>query len=176
MSNASNEKLDFRAPSTSKRLPRAVADGVGGIILAVAEVGGPPESVFRALTTSEIEQWWRLPELYHQRGWKADLRVCGAWSVDGELKDGNVIHAHGEFCEIAAPHKLVMTRNFEQHPFHGPRETTITYHFQPSPHGTLVTVRDEGFIGRSQAAHGNAEIWERVLGWLDAHLSAQQPD
>jgi hypothetical protein len=31
-------------------------------------------------------------------------------------------------------------------------------------------VRDEGFIGRRDAAYGNAEIWEKVLGWLDAYL------
>src|SRR6266496_1693895 len=32
--------------------------------------------------------------------------------------------------------------------------------------GTRVTVRDEGFIGRSEAAYGNAEHWERGLGWF----------
>jgi hypothetical protein len=34
-----------------------------------------------------------------------------------------------------------------------------------------VTLREEGFIGRSEAAYGNAENWEKVLGWLDAYLS-----
>jgi len=34
-------------------------------------------------------------------------------------------------------------------------------------------VRDEGFIGRSQAAHGYAENWEIVLGWLEFYLSAK---
>jgi hypothetical protein len=38
-------------------------------------------------------------------------------------------------------------------------------------HGTGVTVREEGFIGRSEAAYGNAENWEKVLGWLDGYLS-----
>jgi len=44
--------------------------------------------------------------------------------------------------------------------------------FGPDPiaTGTRVTVRDEGFIGRSEAAYGNAEHRERVLGWLDAYL------
>ncbi len=84
-----------------------------------------------------------------------------------------MIHADGEFCEIEFPDKIVMTRKFDRHPFQGPRETTITYRLEPSPHGTLVTVRDEGFIGRSLAAYGNAEIWEHVLGWLDAFLSKE---
>ena len=63
-----------------------------------------------------------------------------------------------------------MTRTFDDHPFLEPRETTITCRLEPSPYGTLVTVRDEGFIGRSQGAYGIAEIWERVLAWLDEFL------
>lgn len=168
-----NSKPDFRAPITSKRLPRAVADGGGGIIIAIAEVARSPERVFRALTTSEVEQWWTFPGIYRQKDWKADVRVCGSWSVNVEMADGSTTSANGEFCEIDFPNKIVMTRKFDGHPFLGPRETTITYRLEACPHGTLVTVRDEGFIGRSQAAYGNAEIWEKVLGWLDAFLSKQ---
>jgi len=164
-------KQDFRAPTETKKIPKAVADGIGGMILAVAEIGGTPEQVFDALTTHEIEKWWKYPGMYFQKDWKADLRVCGAWSVAVQLADGNVVHGFGEFCEFDRPNKLVMTRRFSRHPFQGDRETTITYRFEPSPHGTLVTIRDEGFIGRAQAAHGNAEIWEKVMGWLDAYLS-----
>jgi hypothetical protein len=90
MTTESSNKADFRAPTTSKRLPRAVADGIGGMILAVAEIAGTPEQVFRALTTNEVEQWWKFPGVYHQKDWKADLRVCGPWSVTVELVDGKV--------------------------------------------------------------------------------------
>jgi uncharacterized protein YndB with AHSA1/START domain len=114
-----------------------------------------------------------MPGVYRQKDWKAEVRACGPWSVAVEMVVGGTVHANGEFCEIDFPNKIVMTRKFDAHPFLGPRETTITYHLEPSPHGTLVTVRDEGFIGRSQAAYGNAEIWEKVLGWLDAYLSAE---
>lgn len=169
----SETKPDFRAPARSKRVPRAVADGAGGTIIAVAEVAGPPERAFNALTTSEVEHWWKWPGQYHQKDWKADVRVCGPWSVTVELVDGTQVRAWGEFCELSFPNKLVMTRRFDAHPFLGERETTITYRFEPSAHGTLVTVKDEGFIGRAEAAHGNAEIWEKVLGWLDAHLSSR---
>ena len=65
-----------------------------------------------------------------------------------------------------------MTRRFDTHPFLGERETTITYRLEPRAAGTLVTVRDEGFIGRTEAAYGNAEIWERVLGWLASYLQS----
>lgn len=167
-------KTDFRAPTAEKRAPKAVVDAGAGIILAVAEVAGTPEQIFHALTTEEILRWWEFPGVYHQKDWKADLRVCGPWSVTVQLADGNEVHAWGEFCELSFPNKLVMTRRFDTHPFLGDRETTITYRMEPSGHGTLVTVRDEGFIGRAQAAHGNAEIWEKVLGWLGGYVGSEE--
>ena len=170
MTTSNSSKGDFRAPGTAKMAPRAVADVGNGIILAVADIGGMPDDVFHALTTDEIVKWWKYPGIYFQKDWKADLKICGAWSVTVELNDGGQVHAWGEFCEISFPHKLVMTRRFSAHPFLGERETTISYRFLPNEHGTRVTVRDEGFIGRPQAAYGNAEIWEHVLGWLDAYL------
>ncbi len=165
---------DFRMPTASKwRAPRAVADGGGGTIIAAAEVAAPPERVFRALTTNEVERWWGHADFYRQTEWTADLRVCGQWSVTVRFADGKINGGTGEFFEIDPPRKLVMTRKFKEHPLLGTRETTITYRLDPIPTGTRVTVRDEGFIGRSEAAHGNAEHWERVLGWLDAYLTAE---
>jgi len=76
-------------------------------------------------------------------------------------------HSQREFAEIDAPRKLVMTRKFEQHPLLGTRETTVTYRLDPITTGTRIAVRDEGFIGRSEATFGNGEHWERVLGWLN---------
>lgn len=105
-------KIDFRIPTASKwSVPRAVADGAGGTINATAGVIAPPERVFRALTTNEVERWWGNPDYYRQTGWKADLRVCGQWSVTVVFTDGNTNGGSGEFAEIDAPRKLVMTRN-----------------------------------------------------------------
>ena len=174
MTNASKARTDFRLPTASKwSAPRAVADGGGGTIIATAKVAAPPERVFRALTSDEVERWWGHPDFYRQTGWKADLRVCGQWSVTVVFVDGSTNGGSGEFCEIDAPSKLVMTRKFEKHPLQGTRETTITYRLDPTATGTRLTVRDEGFVGRSEAAYGNAEHWERVLGWLSAYLKAE---
>lgn len=87
-----------------------------------------------------------------------------------QLEQGGEVRGFGEFCELNFPNKIVMTRRFDTHPFLGDRETTITYRLEPSHYGTLVTVRDEGYISRSEAAYGNAEIWEKVLGWLDDYF------
>jgi len=74
---------DFRMPMASERhAPRAAADGGGGTIIATADVAASPERVFRALTTDEVERWWGHPDFYRQTRWRADLRVCGQWSVE----------------------------------------------------------------------------------------------
>lgn len=162
---------DFRLPTGSKwQTPRAVADGGGGTIIATAEVAATPERVFRAFTTDEVERWWQAKGFYHWENWKAELRVGGAWSVTVVLEDGSTNGGHGEFAEIDAPHKLVMTRRFDQHPLQGEREDTITYRFELIANGTRVTVRDEGYVGRGEAAYGNAEHWQRVLGWLAVYF------
>ena len=168
---------DFRAPTPGKRAPRAVADAGGGTIIAVADVAGSPADVYRALTTAEVERWWRYPGRYHQKDWTADVRVGGPWRVTVVLDGGGEVHAWGEFCALRAPELIVMTRRFDAHPFLGERETTITYRLEPRgerDEGTRVTVRDDGFVGRAAAAYGNAEIWEQVLGWLDAYLGGER--
>jgi uncharacterized protein YndB with AHSA1/START domain len=176
MATDSKSTRDFRLPTASKwSAPRAVADGGGGTIIATAEVATSPERVFHAFTTDEVERWWGHPEYYRSTDWKGDVRVCGQWSVKVRFMDGTTNSGSGEFAEVDAPRKVVMTRRFEKHPLLGTRETTITYRFEPIATGTRVTVRDEGFVGRSEAAYGNAEHWERVLAWLDAYFKANNP-
>jgi|GEM_PF-247171 len=173
MLNKTQPTPDFRLPTAAKwRAPQAVADGSRGMILAIAEVAGSPEQAFRALTTNEVEEWWKFPGVYRLKDWKADLRAGGRWSVTVELNDGNAAHHWGEFCELDFPNKIVMTSRSDAHPLLGERETTITYRLEPIAGGTRLTVRDEGFIGRADAAYGNAENWERVLGWLAAYIGA----
>ena len=173
MTNALQQQADYRMPTAAKwQTPKAVADGGGGTIIAVAEVAAPPARVFDLLTTNEVERWWRHPDYYYWTDWKADLRVQGPWSVTVCLNDSSTNSGWGEFVEIDAPHKLVMTRVFRQHPLQGKRETTITYRLESVADGTRVTVREEGYVGRSKAAYGNAEHWERVLGWLAAYCNS----
>ncbi len=63
-------KSDFSAPTESQKIRKALSDGVGGMILAVAEMAGIQEQVFCALTTNG-----RFPGVYNQKDCKADIRV-----------------------------------------------------------------------------------------------------
>ena len=155
MTSESKTKSEFRVATESIKAPRAAVDGVAGMILLFAEVSGTPDQALRALTTNEVEQWWTIPGVYHLKDWNAELHIQGRWSVTVELNNGKQVHEWGEFCELDVPNKIVMTRRFGGHPLLGERETTLTYQLEPSPHGTPVTVREEGFIGRSEAANGS---------------------
>jgi len=161
---------DFRAAADAKAPPKAVADGAAGMLLASVEVAAPPERTFAALMTSEVERWWAMPGVYRLKDWRADLRPQGGWSVCVELHDRRSFDEWGEICAVEAPNRVVMTRHFGANPLIGERETTLAYRFERSPRGTLITLREDGFLGRPQAAYGNAENWEKVLGWLDAYL------
>lgn len=165
-------KPDFRSETQGKRAPRAVADAVNGTIIATADVGIPPARVFELFTSSEVESWWGHPDFYRWTDWQAELCERGPWSVTVRLANGAAVRAWGEFAAIEAPRRLVMTRRFDQHPFQGEREITLSYFFEPAGEGTRITVREEGYLGRREAAYGNAEHWERVLGWLDAYASS----
>ena len=164
-------RKDFRMATEKKRLPKSAVDVTSGLVLVNAEVSGTPMQVYLALTTNEVEKWWKLAGVYYLKDWKADLRVRGKWSVTVEIKNGKVVHEWGEFCEINAPNKFVKTKKMDANPFVGERETTVTFQLSTSPYGTLVTIREEGFIGLPQAAFGTAENWEKVLSWLDTYLS-----
>jgi uncharacterized protein YndB with AHSA1/START domain len=162
------------ATTEALRSPRSVADIYAGTILSTADIGAPPEAVYRALTTAELERWWGSDELYWSREFTADLRVNGPWSITVRWANGDIVLATGEFIELDAPRKIVQTRSFEPpHPLLGKRETTLTFQLEPIDSGTRVTLRDEGFAGRPAACTFNAGHWEVVLGWLASYAREQ---
>jgi len=150
-------------------LPSAVNDN--RTVLATVDIAAPPQRIFTALTTREVETWWGSPETYRVRNWNADLRVGGRWTLDVVRPDGGVFPASGQFLEIDAPRTLVQTRKYEwDFPELGRRETRVTFQFDAIPAGTRLTVRHDGFAGLWAAAREHAAGWERFLGWLAAYL------
>ena len=125
----------------------------------------PPERVFRALVTDEVEHWWGSADTYRMVDWSADLRVGGRWTVIVRTADGKDLPASGEFLEIEAPRRIVQTRRYDwDHPTLGRRETTVAYLLEPIATGTRLTICHGGFAGLTAAATEHAEGWARVLG------------
>lgn len=153
----------------SKSSATAIADLEQGLILARVDIAVPPERVFRALTTEELTQWWGSPEMYRTTKHAIDLRKGGAWKSEGLGADGSTFHVGGEVLEVEPPHRLVYTwkPSWEEGP-----PTTVSYRLEATPTGTRVTVRHSGF-SNPQACDSHAEGWERVFGWLAAHLAGK---
>src|SRR5258708_4396373 len=101
----------FRAIADPTR--RAILDRLragAGAILASVEIAAPTERVFRAITDPrELKEWWGSPETYHADRWEADLRVGGAWRVEGHGAQGKPYSVYGEYLVIEPPRRLVLT-------------------------------------------------------------------
>ncbi|HKV53100.1 MAG TPA: SRPBCC domain-containing protein [Candidatus Binataceae bacterium] len=145
---------------------RAIANLKDGVIVATVEIAASPERVFRALTTAELAQWWGEEGDYRVTAYKADLRVGGAWISTGRSADGTEFSVSGTILEIEPPRRLVQTWKYD---WEGGGETTLTYQLESIEGGTRLTARHEGFTD-PKAAESHAFGWEKVLGWLVAHL------
>jgi len=153
--------------SSSLKSARAVADVGNGIILANVEIAASPERIFRALTSDEITRWWGSEDTYRTTKWTGDVRVGGKWVAEGVGRDGP-FSVHGEYLEVDPFQKIVHTWRAG---WDGNHLTTITYRLEAITGGTRVTVRHEGFGDRVESCRGHGDGWERVLAWLEAHLT-----
>jgi uncharacterized protein YndB with AHSA1/START domain len=125
------------------------------------------------VASEEVARWWGSDDLYWTTSWTGDLRVGGRWRSEGKGKDGQPFHVEGEFLEIDPPHRLVHTWQ----PVWEPGETTtVSYRLEAITTGTRVTIRHEGFGARADSCSGHAAGWQRVLGWLGAHLMPGLPE
>jgi uncharacterized protein YndB with AHSA1/START domain len=159
------------AALSSAELARAITDGE--IVLATVDLPASPERIFRALMSAECERWWGAPGVYSIESWNADVRPGGNWSLIIRLPDGTALPSSGAFLEVG-PTKIVQTRRYDfDHPTLGRRVTKVTTLLAPSDHGTILTVRHEDFAS-PEAALEHAGGWERMLGWLRAHLDVEK--
>jgi uncharacterized protein YndB with AHSA1/START domain len=156
--------------TVSKAPARAFADLDEGTVLASVEIAAPPERVFDALTDpKQLVAWWGSPDTYQTEEWAADVRVGGRWRARGRSADGKPYTVEGEFLEVDPPRKLVHTWIYD---WDGGRSTTVAYRLEPIDGGTRVRLRHWGFGDRIEACRQHGQGWERVLGWLRAHITA----
>ena len=84
-------------------------------ILITRVFDAPADLVFKALTTPElVRRWWGF-ETSEWLVCDIDLRVGGQWRY--VIREGGMeVGFHGEYREIAAPHRLVSTELYEGFP------------------------------------------------------------
>lgn len=147
---------------------QAITDGE--TVLATVDIDVPPQRVFDAMTTAEVEIWWGAPDLYRFANWRSDLRVGGEWRVDVCLPNGTTLPASGEYLVVQPPHRVTLSRRYDwDHPTLGRQATRVTYLFEATGSGTHVTVRQDEF-GSPAAAREHAAGWGRTLEFLNDYL------
>ena len=145
-----------------------------GTILAAITVAAAPERVFRALTEPhELMRWWGSDALYRSTSWTIDLRPGGKWWSEGKGADGRPYRVEGTFVVVDPPRRLAYTWNHSW-PTGGEAapETLVTWVLVPSGAGTLVTLTHSGFVPKSDDVRNHGAGWDRVLGWMKAHVES----
>jgi uncharacterized protein YndB with AHSA1/START domain len=93
-------------------------------ILITRQFDAPAPLVFKALTTPDlVQRWWG----FETSKWlvcEIDFRVGGQWRFvtrEGDMEVG----FHGEYREIAAPHRIVQTEIYEGAPEPYPNDAAV---------------------------------------------------
>jgi len=155
---------------TDGKAARAIADVAAGTILAQVDIAAPVERVYAALTRGdEIVKWWGSDELYRTTAWTSELRPHGAWKATGVGADGTPFTVSGEYLVVEPPHRVTFTWKPE---WDGGHVSTVTYRLEPTPGGTRLVLRHDGFTDRPDSCRGHTQGWERVLTWLAAHATS----
>jgi len=84
-------------------------------ILITRVFDAPADLIFKTLTTPElVKRWWGFDTSVWQVC-EIDLRVGGQWRY--VIREGDMeVGFHGEYREIAGPHRLVSTEVYEGFP------------------------------------------------------------
>jgi uncharacterized protein YndB with AHSA1/START domain len=109
-------------------------------ILITRAFDAPADLVFKAFTTPElVKRWWG----YETSEWLVcdiDLRVGGGWRWVFRERDMEV-GFHGEYREVAPPHRLVYTEMFEGVPDADPaNHPVVTVTFDEADGVTTMTL------------------------------------
>ncbi len=141
-------------------------------IRLVRRIRARPSIVFEALTTTEgMTSWWG-PDEYPVLSATADVRVGGRFCVRFRAAAGPEHECTGEFLEIEAPRRIVMSWQwvFGGDPGERERVSRLELHLRPIETGTELTLihaelRDEG------TARSHEKGWESALDKLMRRLA-----
>ena len=129
----------------------------------------PPDKVFRAWTDPEILVRWWGPEGMHIPDCEMDVRPGGAWRTTMANKDGDTYTVAGEYREIAAPNRLVMTWGWIQDDGRRGHETEVVVTFEDVPHGTRMRLVQSVFQDAEQR-NSHEMGWQSTLNDLEKVL------
>ncbi len=122
----------------------------------VRVVPAAPATAYRVWTEPEhVRRWWR-PHGLSASLVEIDLRVGGRYRIGMEP---GPLFVGGAFRELAPPHRLAYTWEWENGEFAGAGESLVTVEFRPVAAGTEVVVTHAPLPGPAGPAHAS--------GWAD---------
>jgi uncharacterized protein YndB with AHSA1/START domain len=153
-------------------MPASNAGRAPGTIVIEHEFRAPREDVFQSWTRASEVQRWFAPEGYTVTSAEVDARPGGRWRVEFRSEDGISHTEYGEFEQVDAPARLVLTLT-QRGPGgrEGPR-TRVSVTFLAREGGTLMRFEQSGYVSKDMQ-DGNAEGWNECFGKLDRALADQ---
>jgi uncharacterized protein YndB with AHSA1/START domain len=107
----------------------------------IRRIAARPSIVFEAMTTAEGVSSWFGPDDLPVLGAEMDARVGGAYRVHFRTLDGLDHEARGEFLELVAPRRIVMSWRWSRGGVAQERGRTsrVEIDLRPTAYGTELT-------------------------------------
>lgn len=144
------------------------ADREKGIITGYIDIAASPDRIFRAMSTSEMAQWWGQDGVYRTHDYKIDLKPGGKWSCIATGAKGDTSTVGGEYITVDPPRVLEYTW---EPSWDAPNVSRVRIEIEPRGAGSRVNIVHTGFEGREQMMNNHTDGWTRVFGWLNAYLT-----
>jgi uncharacterized protein YndB with AHSA1/START domain len=140
-------------------------------ITLVRRIAARPSIVFEAMTTAEGVATWFGPDDLPVIRAEMDARVGGAYRVHFRTLDGRDHEARGEFLELVAPRRIVMSWRWAigGEPEEGGRTSRVEIELRPTGDGTELTFTHAA-LGSEASAKSHAGGWTGALDKLARHL------
>jgi uncharacterized protein YndB with AHSA1/START domain len=134
------------------------------------EFAAPRELVFRNWTDAGKMQGWFAPDGHTVTEAEADARPGGHWRIAFASAAGELHVESGEFLEIEAPHRLVLTLTQSDAAGREGQKTRITVTLTEAEGRTRMHFVQTGYTSAA-ARDGNREGWSECFAKLERQLA-----
>lgn len=129
----------------------------------------PPETVYRAWTTSDALAKWMGPGEITAPDSQIEACEGGSLTIPMVHSDGKILTAKGEILEIVQNQKLRFTWAWDQEDGSPGQLMDITLEFKPIETGTRLTLHQVNFIDAEARDHHKSG-WTGCYEKLEAYL------
>lgn len=132
----------------------------------------PRELVFRNWTEPELIASWFAPDAFLVTECQLDARPGGRWRVQYRSESGSVYTESGEFRELVAPEKIVMTLTQEGPSASRGPDTVVAVTLEATGKQTRMTFVQTGFDS-DRHRDENGEGWAECFRKLERSMHLQ---